>query len=91
MDEPEARISKLEQDVAVIKEHVATKMDIAELKAEISAKLAVVKADVLVRLAEVEGGLRTDFERSSGRLFRWVVVVVLLGQLLPGLLKHVGM
>jgi hypothetical protein len=96
MDEPEARVTKLEQDVA-------------GLKAEFWARLAVVKADILVRLAEVEGGLkseisgirtevvqavgslRLDMERSNNRLLRWVIVVVLVGQLLPGLLKHVGM
>jgi hypothetical protein len=108
MDEPEARITRLEQGVQVIREQCATKLDLAELKAElkaeITAKLAVVKADVLARLAEVEAGMKTemsalrvniealrvDIERSNGRLFRWVVGVILLGQVLPGLLKHVG-
>ena len=111
MDEPEERITRLEQDVQVIRQQGATKVDLAELKAELVGKLAIVKADILVRLAEVEGGLKLEMnavrvemsamrvdmsalrlgiERSQSRLFRWVVAVVFLGQLVPALLKHPG-
>jgi hypothetical protein len=104
MDEPEERITRLEQDVQVIRQQCATKLDLAELKAEVVGKLVVVKADILARLAEVEGGLKSDMnalrvdmstlhvgiERSQSRLFRWIVLVVFLGQLMPELLRHAG-
>jgi hypothetical protein len=95
MGESEARITRLEQGVQIIRQQGATKVDLAELKAELVGKLAILKADILVRLAEVEGGLklemsalRAGIERSQSRLSGWIVLVVLLGQLVPVLLKH---
>jgi hypothetical protein len=68
MAESEERIEKLEHDVRVIKEQGASKLDLAEVKADLSAKLAVTKADILVRLAEVEGQLRSEISEVAAEI-----------------------
>lgn len=68
----EARVGRLEADVTsikvdlgVIKATMATKTDIAQLPAELTAVI----------------------EKSKTSIILWVVSVVILGQLLPSLLK----
>ena len=82
----EARLTKLEADVAaikidlaVLKATCATKSDLAELKGEIMAAPARRIAETEAKLAE-----------AKTTIILWVVSAVFLAQLLPALLKKFG-
>jgi len=83
----EQRVTKLEfemeaikLDLGILKATVATKADLAEVKAETKAAVAEVKADTKAAIAE-----------AKNAIIVWVVGSVFLAQLLPGLLRKLGL
>ena len=83
----EDRVAKLESEMAaikldlgILKATVATKADLAEVKAETKAAVAEVKADTKAAIAE-----------AKNAIIVWVVGSVFLAQLLPGLLRKLGL
>ncbi|MPQ57583.1 hypothetical protein [Duganella sp. FT27W] len=83
----EHRVTKLESemeaiklDLGILKATVATKADLAEVKAETKAAVAEVKADTKAAIAE-----------AKNAIIVWVVGSVFLAQLLPGLLRKLGL
>ena len=83
----EQRVTKLESemetiklDLGILKATVATKADLADLKANTSAAIAEVKADTKTAIAE-----------AKNAIIAWVVGAVFLAQLLPGVLRKLGL
>jgi len=83
----EHRVTKLESemeaiklDLGILKATVATKADLAEVRAEAKAAVADVKAETKAAIAE-----------AKNAIIVWVVGSVFLAQLLPGLLRKLGL
>ena len=94
----EDRVAKLESEMAaikldlgILKATVATKADLAEVKAETKAAVAEVKAESKAAVAEVKADTKAAIAEAKNAIIVWVVGSVFLAQLLPGLLRKLGL
>lgn len=90
----EQRVTKLESEMAtikldlgILKATVATKTDLAEAIAKVNADIADVKAETKAAIAET----KTAIAEAKNAIIVWVVGSVFLAQLLPGLLRKLGL
>ena len=87
----EQRVTKLESemeaiklDLGILKATVATKTDLAEA-------IAKVNADTRSSIAEVKAETKAGIAEAKNAIIVWVVGSVFLAQLLPGLLRKLGL
>ena len=87
----EQRVTKLESemeaiklDLGILKATVATKTDLAEA-------IAKVNADTRSSIAEVKAETKAAIAEAKNAIIVWVVGSVFLAQLLPGLLRKLGL
>jgi len=87
----EQRVTKLEfemeaikLDLGILKATVATKTDLAEA-------IAKVNADTRSSIAEVKAETKAAIAEAKNAIIVWVVGSVFLAQLLPGLLRKLGL
>ncbi|TYQ19671.1 UNVERIFIED_ORG: hypothetical protein JN05_01038 [Zoogloea ramigera] len=87
----EQRVTKLEfemeaikLDLGILKATVATKTDLAEA-------IAKVNADTRSSIAEVKAETKAGIAEAKNTIIVWVVGSVFLAQLLPGLLRKLGL
>jgi len=87
----EQRVTKLEfemeaikLDLGILKATVATKTDLAEA-------IAKVNADTRSSIAEVKAETKAGIAEAKNAIIVWVVGSVFLAQLLPGLLRKLGL
>lgn len=85
-DRMDARVSRLETDVAAIKLDIAvikatgaTKSDIADLRAETQSDIAALRAEMNASIGE-----------AKNSIIMWVVSAIFLAQLLPMLLQRLA-
>jgi formate hydrogenlyase subunit 4 len=89
----EARLSKVEADIAAIKFDVAlikatgaTKVDLAEAKTELHSAIGAAKTELEGKIGETN----TKIEAAKTSVIMWVVTAIFLAQLLPALLRFLG-
>ena len=94
----EQRVTKLESemetiklDLGILKATVATKADLAEAMAETRSSIARVNADTRSVIAEVKADTKTAIAEAKNAIIVWVVGAVFLAQLLPGVLRKLGL
>lgn len=65
----------------------AVKADIAELRGDFKADIAELKGAAKADMAELKGSSKSDIAEAKTQIILWVVGAVVLGQLIPALIK----
>ncbi|WP_154819783.1 hypothetical protein SR858_10065 [Duganella zoogloeoides] len=84
MTKLEFEMEAIKLDLGILKATVATKTDLAEA-------IAKVNADTRSSIAEVKAETKAGIAEAKNTIIVWVVGSVFLAQLLPGLLRKLGL
>lgn len=90
-------VEKLSDDVATMREQLATKQDLARLEGRFTERLDVsvtgIRGDleqIQLRLDSIEHGISSRFELVEGEISRLRSAVYLLGKDRPEVLRQIG-